>query len=46
MSDRKIPTAAQRAARLAFKEVNVVKAPSEHQIKDRAFSENRERLKA
>lgn len=38
-------TAAQRAARKAFKEVDVTKALSEHQIKDKAFSENRQRLK-
>lgn len=50
MSDRRPPpkpiTAAQREARKAFKEVDVTKALSEHQIKDQAFSENRERLKA
>ena len=39
-------TAAVREARKAFKEVDVTKALSEHQIKDKAFSENRERLKA
>ena len=39
-------TAAQREARKAFKEVDVAKALSEHQIKDKAFSENHKRLKA
>ena len=46
MSDRKPPTAAQREARKAFKEIKINRALSEDQIKDRAFSENRERLKA
>ena len=50
MSDQrstpKRTTIAQRDARKAFKEVGVTKALSEQQIKDRAFSENRERLKA
>ena len=39
-------TAAQREARKAFKEIEIPRALSEHQIKDKAFSENRERLKA
>ena len=46
MSDRKPPTAAQREARKAFKEIEINRALSDDQIKDRAFSENRERLKA
>ena len=49
MNNQKRPpptTAAQREARKAFKEVAVTKALSEQQIRDRAFSENRERLKA
>jgi hypothetical protein len=46
MRARKPPTAAQREARKAFKEIEITRALSEHQIKDKAFSENRERLKA
>ena len=50
MSDQRPPpkpmTSAEREARKAFKEVDVTKALSEHQIEDKAFFENRERLKA
>ena len=50
MTDQRTPprpiTAAQREARKAFKEIEITRALSEHQIKDKAFSENRERLKA
>ena len=43
--ERKVTTREEREARKAFKEVDVTKALSERQIKEKAFSENRERLK-
>ena len=50
MTDQKSPpkptTAAQREARKAFKEINAEKILSEHQLREKAFFENRERLKA
>ena len=49
MSDQRPPpkpmTAAQREARKAFKEVDAAKMLSEHQLPEKAFFENRERLK-
>jgi hypothetical protein len=44
--ERKIPTAAEREARKAFKQVKAVKAMTDHQKTQEAFHENRERLKA
>ena len=38
-------TAAEREARKAFKEVDAAKMLSEHQLREKAFFENRERLK-
>ena len=49
MSDQRPPpkpmTAAEREARKAFKEVDAAKMLSEHQLREKAFFENRERLK-
>jgi hypothetical protein len=39
-------TKAEREARKAFRQVNAEKAMSEHDIAQKAFSKNRERLKA
>jgi hypothetical protein len=39
-------TKAERAARKAFRQVDAGKAMTEHQIAQKAFSANRERLKA
>jgi hypothetical protein len=39
-------TAAEREARKAFRQVDAEKAMTEHEIAQRAFSSNRERLKA
>jgi hypothetical protein len=36
----------RRAARKAFRQVDAVKAMTEHEIAQKAFSNNRERLKA
>jgi hypothetical protein len=44
--ERKSPTAAEREARKAFKKVEVVKAISDHETVQKAFNNNRERLKA
>ena len=37
---------AEREARKAFREVDAVKAMSEHAVAEKAFAQNRERLKA
>ena len=39
-------TAAEREARKAFRQVNAEKAMTEHEVAQKAFSNNRERLKA
>jgi hypothetical protein len=44
--ERKIITPAEREARKLFREVEVSKAMTEHELTQRAFHENRERLKA
>ena len=42
----KLVTKAEREARKAFRQVDAEKAMSEHEIAQRAFSNNRERLRA
>ena len=42
----KPPTKAERDARRAFRQVDAKKAMTEHAIEQKAFSNNRERLKA
>ena len=42
----KPPTKAERDARKAFRQVDAKKAMTEHEIAQKAFSNNRERLKA
>ena len=44
--ERKTPTAVEREARKAFKQVEAEKAMTDHQKAQKAFHENRERLKA
>jgi hypothetical protein len=44
--ERKITTPAEREARKAFREVDAAKAMTEHERAQKAFHENRERLKA
>jgi hypothetical protein len=44
--NRKSPTGAEREARKAFRQVEAEKAMTEHQREQKAFHENRERLKA
>jgi hypothetical protein len=44
--ERKVITPVEREARKAFKEVDAAKALSEHERAQKAFHENRERLKA
>jgi hypothetical protein len=44
--DRKVITPAEREARKAFKEADAAKAMTEHDRAQKAFHENRERLKA
>ena len=44
--ERKIISPAEREARKAFKEVDAAKALTEHQREQKAFHENRERLRA
>ena len=49
MSDtfvRKVITPAEREARKVFKEADAAKAMTEHERAQKAFQENRERLKA
>jgi hypothetical protein len=44
--ERKVTTPAEREARKAFREVEAAKAMTEHERAQKAFNENRERLKA
>jgi hypothetical protein len=44
--ERKVTTPAEREARKAFREVEAVKAMTDHEKAQNAFHENRERLKA
>ena len=44
--DRKVITPAEREARKVFKEADAAKAMTEHERTQKAFHENRERLKA
>jgi hypothetical protein len=44
--ERKVISPAEREARKAFKEADAVKALTEHERAQKAFHENRERLKA
>jgi hypothetical protein len=44
--ERKVITPAEREARKLFREVDAAKAMTEHEREQRAFHENRERLKA
>jgi hypothetical protein len=44
--DRKVITPAEREARKAFREADAAKAMTEHERAQRAFQDNRERLKA
>jgi hypothetical protein len=44
--ERKIITPAEREARKFFKEADATKAMTEHEQAQKAFKENRERLKA
>jgi hypothetical protein len=43
--ERKIISPAEREARKAFKEVDAAKALTEHEREQKAFHENRERLR-
>ncbi len=44
--ERKVISPAEREARKAFKDADAVKALTEHERAQKAFQENRERLKA
>jgi len=44
--ERSTPTAAEREARKLFRQAEAVKAMSEHERTQKAFYENRDRLKA
>ena len=44
--ERKVISPAEREARKLFRDVDVAKAMTEHERAQRAFQENRERLKA
>ena len=44
--ERKVISPAEREARKAFKKADAVKALTEHERAQKAFHENRERLKA
>jgi hypothetical protein len=44
--ERKVISPAEREARKAFREVEAAKAMTEHERAQKAFHENRERLKA
>ena len=44
--ERKVTTPAEREARKAFREADASKAITEHEAAQKAFSENRERLRA
>jgi hypothetical protein len=45
-SERKVMTPAEREARKVFRAAEASKAMSEHELSQKAFHENRERLKA
>jgi hypothetical protein len=44
--ERKVITPAERDARKAFRQVDAEKAMTEHEIAEKAFYDNRDRLKA
>jgi Skp family chaperone for outer membrane proteins len=44
--ERKVPTAAEREAQKAFKQAEAEKAMTDHERAQKAFHQNRERLKA
>jgi hypothetical protein len=44
--ERKIVTPAEREARKAFREVDATKAMTQYELAQKAFQDNRERLKA
>ena len=44
--ERKVTTPAQREARKAFRQVDAAKAMTDHDRAQKAFHENRERLRA
>jgi hypothetical protein len=44
--ERKVITPAEREARKAFRQVEAAKAMTDHERAQKAFQENRERLKA
>jgi len=44
--ERKVMTPAEREARKAFRQVEAEKAMTEHEIAEKAFYRNRDRLKA
>jgi hypothetical protein len=44
--ERKVATPAEREARKAFRQVEAAKAMTDHERAQKAFNENRERLKA
>jgi hypothetical protein len=44
--ERKVMTPAEREARKAFRQVDAQKAMTEHEIAEKAFYNNRNRLKA
>jgi hypothetical protein len=44
--ERKVMTPAEREARKAFRQVEAEKAMTEHEIAEKAFYSNRDRLKA
>ena len=44
--ERKVITPAEREARKAFREVDAAKAMTEHERAQKAFHQNRERLRA
>jgi hypothetical protein len=44
--ERKVTTPAEREARKAFRQVEAAKAMTDHERAQKAFNENRERLKA
>jgi hypothetical protein len=46
LKDRRLVTRAQREARMAFRQVEAEKAMTDHERAQKAFHENRERLKA
>jgi hypothetical protein len=44
--ERKVTTPAEREARKAFRQVEAVKAMTDHEKAQKTFNDNRERLKA